>query len=519
MGFVGLSSCTKALDITNVQKDDISLKLNSKPDYLIPLAKADATISEVLMGNKIGNGYIIKSGDELKLHYEVENTLKYRFVDFFKSKVEDHKSEVKYPKNGYSISGSFTPKQFELLIPQIWPKEEESLEFDLPEEVTEVNKFQFSGSLIVRVTEVPVNLNLKLSFLEVKDNKGNNYSVNLPCERNKVSQKEFDLSNLLYTGTNLTNKLKLTYELNTEVRNDASNIDIVAGKGLKIELISRNVDVKLFDGKTKPYIKDIEKIADKPNFTLFDDAKGLELYDSHLALKLNARHLVGNALFKPKFIVQGGSEFSLDEKEAKFNSLKGVSSDALKYQGDKVASVLNEFLHNKLDTDGQIIINPNGERIAFDQDTELDANIVFEQDLAFKLKDYSFEIVSGEVNIKSYDDILRESFDNYALALYTESDIPLQVSFDDIEILDKDKENVKHTISCKGILKGSKQTIANKSKIVCQITKEDVDKLLETEDACLRFKGHIASLNKERVLLKANQSLKIQLIIGLNHQF
>ncbi len=518
LALTSLGSCNKLLDVPNIDQDSIKFKLRENLDCVLPLAKAEANISEVLFGHEVGDGYLVSEEDKLIIRYTEDNIIDYSFSDFFDKGVPSYNNKVKYPKEGFPYSQTVSEKQLPDLLPDLFPVQQEHIDLELPEEVTVVNKFKFSGRLSFQTSNMPINLKLHISFSEVVGSDGKPFFFEVDCAKGENS-KVVQLKDLTYVGENLGNKLRLSYKIERTLLDNEESVTFQKGKYVKLQLKTENIMVYFFEGKTKPYVKEVEGLVSKPDFSFFDKTSGLRLYNSKISLNLKGQSLIGAIQFRPSFLIkqenQEQTQVNLEEQEAEFAKLEKESLATFNYQGDKVEKLLDAFLNKNIDTRGEIVVNPEGKRLAFTQDTKLKGSIAFEQELDFKMDDYSFDLTTSKVDAVSE---LEYYLNNCSLLVHSESNIPLEISFDSIEVLDKEKQEVNYTIPMDGVLRGARNK-TSKSKVLVKLLAKDIKKFIELNEFYLRFRGHLSSIDKERVQLDGRQQLKIKVVLGVNHKF
>ncbi len=518
-GLFGLFACSgPKLDLGNLP-NDVEVNIAPSSDYVLPVASGKATISEILTGHEVGEDYLSIQGDKMMIRYVKEDIIDYKFDNLFETDAISLKTAVRDPRKGYPATKhipAFKANNASAFVKSLFPEQTEVLEFTFPENILEVNKLDFNCLFEFWTENLPLNAQLIVELPEVKTAEGKPVVVEWNCQKGQKNAQKLDLKNVVYTGKSLGSKFKLTFLIKHKLLDNNTPIDIIKGQAMTLHVNAKDLNVNMLDGKTKAYTKDLDPKTFKSDFEFFNEMKGLEFFGSKLALEVKSKSLIGQVKFSPK-IMLAKEPLALQEKMLDFNKYE-TAEDMLKYEGQDIEKLLKSFLGNETKVAGKVVLNPKSSRIAFGLDTEIKGDLVFEQAFDFKLKDYVIEMNNEDIDFGILENF-QDSFDNCSLLIHSESNLPLSLHLDGIELMDEDMNPINYVIPIKGMIEGAKDGSIRESKLVVKITKKDIDKLIEVEKGGLQIKAHLSSTDGARVQLKPSQVINLKAVLGINHQF
>ncbi len=521
LGFI-TASCSDFLKLEDIDTSNVNFKNAKNLDYVFPLAKGEAQLNEILKGHNIGNGYLVDKNGKLFIQYKDKKVFSYKFSDIFDNNIPTNEAHIKFPKNGFPETLIPVPTSIlKTILDKYFPKQEGTIEFNLPKTITEINEFIFDCSLNLHAKDVPLNLDIEITFPELQDDKGKTLVVNHTLKK-ATEPKTIPFEGIQYNGKDKGNKINLSYIITSKVSDDNdSSINFVKGNKIDLKLSFEKVTPIRFKGKTDAIKKELPKYSNDTNFENFDKIKDLILFGSELKVNVETKGVLGEAQLTPIFVKKNKSEsdINIEYRNISFNSLNKKDSQEISFKGKKIESVVNELLKNNLETKAEIILNPNGEEFTLTKDTEINVGLTFEQPLNLSLKDmeinYTTDLLDCEELLKDY----KENLDNCSLVIWSETDIPLEIKLDNIDILDKNEKPIGRNLKVNGLLKGSTNGKFAKSRVVGKIMGGDIKKMIATKEVYLKFKGHLKSIDEKQVTLQPKQKLKLKVVLGINHDF
>ncbi len=520
-GLLLLGLCSSCNDLLRLdRKKDITLAFEQKPDIVVPIAYGSASLFEVLDGYKIGGNYLVVEDNDFYIRYEAKRIFSFGVDALFNNKIAIPKQVFHYPKQGYKetkdIEGN---KLYELK--SFFPDELYSADLQLPKEVLKTEKLDFDAVLLLSVKDSPINARVILNFLNVQNENGQNIRVALniqPSTRERVYK--IPLYTCSFRGEAEGNVLPLKYRLELQPEITKGTVSLVQGEAIKLESLGSEVKIHSFAGKLAPYKTNLEKIKGRPWFDLYKNKTDFQLHEGKLALSFENENVEAQLAIQPSFAIKHKNQPSslwLGEREEML--LKGQPKEFI-YQGEKVQELFSAFFQNTAHLQGLVEISPDSEQLILAKGSKIHANLLFEQKLDFSLGSLKIDYTSQKIEMQKQANFMELSkAETLSLVIYGQSNIPLQLNLEKIVVLDENKKPTGQEILIKGEVKGSLDNQMVKSHISTSISKAEFERLRSEGDIHLSVRGTLSSLRKERVSLKSDQEIKMNILIGCNHQF
>ncbi len=507
---LGLSSCG---DNSLIDRD-INLRTSTSSQWALPLATANASIAEILYGNKVADGVLITQGDSLILRLEYQDLLDIPSLEALLPTKDISASESgRVPDEGFPMSLTI-PAGAVAQLANLFPTSEEAIKIEFPDEIKSISELKLSLSLALSITSSPISADISITFPTLANAEGKTYEIKSSVTAGKPSKIEIPSGILRLTTPSEGNQLTLPYRI-TVKPTATSAVSITQGGGISYTLAVRDIVLERFSGQISEIVSDIKGQEDKWDFSVWKDLQGITFQGGKLSFIAHASNMLGKVSFAPNAHFLDGktelSSWSGERKTLAIDAPLGTGTTSVDYHSDELQKLLSSIQGRGIRFSGDVTFG-GGSPITLDRTSSLSVDLNLEQPLVFALAGMNIEIPFTTPSLERFGNV-EDSFEQVDLILKSSSTAPLTLECKSIDVLGADGKllNEEASIPFTGKLLGDQDSA---SEIRLTLSKAQLALLKRAKSLSIR--ASISTTSDKPTQLLSSHRICLQLSTALN---